>query len=157
MDLAQNHFFSDICSIIETGRRQAYAEVSRLMMETYWKIGQRIVEEEQLGNKRADYGTQLLNSLSEELTLKYGKGFSKRNLAYMRTFYQVVPDLKILQSRLQNLTWTHLTKVFRVEDPVAMYCNHLSRAAANAVEAACACFPIAGRAPHHLIPPLSPA
>ncbi|MBQ9816062.1 MAG: DUF1016 family protein [Proteobacteria bacterium] len=129
MDLAQNHFFSDICSIIETGRRQAYAEVSRLMMETYWKIGQRIVEEEQLGNKRADYGTQLLNSLSEELTLKYGKGFSKRNLAYMRTFYQVVPDLKILQSRLQNLTWTHLTKVFRVEDPVAIrwYLTEASR------------------------------
>jgi predicted nuclease of restriction endonuclease-like (RecB) superfamily len=120
MDLAQNHLFSDICSIIENGRRQAYAEVSRLMIETYWKIGQRIVEEEQKGNKRAEYGAQLIDALSTELTHKYGKGFSKRNLAYFRTFYQIFPDIEILQSRLQNLTWTHLTKVFRVEDPVAI-------------------------------------
>ncbi len=129
MDLAQNHFFTDICSIIETGRRQAYAEVSRLMMETYWKIGQRIVEEEQKGHKRADYGTQLINALSVELTHRYGKGFSKRNLAYFRTFYQIFPDAEILQSRLQNLTWTHLTKVFRVEDPVAIrwYLTEASR------------------------------
>ena len=129
MDLADNRFLSDICSIIETGRRQAYAEISRIMTETYWKIGRRIVEEEQKGNKRAEYGEQLIDSLSDALTLKYGKGISKRNLAYMRTFYQVVPDLKILQSRLQNLTWTHLAKVFRVDDPIAIrwYLTEASR------------------------------
>ena len=120
MDLAQNHLFSDICSIIENGRRHAYAEVSRLMIETYWKIGQRIVEEEQKGNKRAEYGAQLIDALSVELTHKYGKGFSKRNLAYFRTFYQVFPNLEILQTRLQNLSWSHFTRVFRVEDPVAI-------------------------------------
>ena len=72
MDLAQNHFFNDICSIIESGRRQAYAEVSRLMIESYWKIGQRIVEEEQKGNKRAEYGAQLIDELAAQLTHIYG-------------------------------------------------------------------------------------
>ena len=76
MDLAQNYFFNDICSIIESGRRQAYAEVSRLMIESYWKIGQRIVEEEQKGNKRAEYGAQLIDELAAQLTHIYGKGFS---------------------------------------------------------------------------------
>ena len=129
MDLAQNHFFKDICSIIEMGRRQAYAEVSWIMLETYWKLGQRIVEEEQNGNKRAEYGTRLINALSVELTHKYGKGFSKRNLAYFRTFYQVFPSLEILQTRLQNLSWSHFTRVFRVEDPVAIrwYLTEASR------------------------------
>ena len=92
MDLAQNHFFTDICSIIETGRRQAYAEVSRLMMETYWKIGQRIVEEEQKGHKRADYGTQLIDELATQLTHVYGKGFSARYLRAFIKFYQVFSD-----------------------------------------------------------------
>ena len=105
-------FFDDICSIIEAGRRKAYAEISRVMIETYWNLGRRIVEEEQKGNKRAEYGAQIIDSHSDALTLKYGKGFSKRNLAYMRTFYQVLPDLKILQTRLQNLSWSHFTRVF---------------------------------------------
>ena len=115
MDLAENRFFNDICSIIEAGCRKAYAEISRGMIETYWNLGRRIVEEEQKGNRRAEYGTQLIDSLSNALTHKYGKGFSKRNLAYFRTFYQVVPDLAILQTRLQNLSWSHFTIVFCVE------------------------------------------
>ena len=129
MDLAHNHFFSDICSIIETGRRQAYAEVSRLMMETYWKIGQRIVEEEQKGNLRADYGTQLIDELATQLTHVYGKGFSARYLRAFRKFYQVFSDYEIWKSRFPNLTWTHVFKTLRVEDPVAIrwYLTEASR------------------------------
>lgn len=129
MDLAQNHFFSDICSIIETGRRQAYAEVSRLMMETYWKIGQRIVEEEQKGNQRADYGAQLIDELAAQLTHIYGKGFSGRYLRAFRKFYLIFPDNEIWKSRFPNLTWTHVFKTLRVEDPVAIrwYLTEASR------------------------------
>ena len=120
MDLAQNHLFSDICSIIENGRRQAYAEVSRLMIETYWKIGQRIVEEEQKGNKRAEYGAQLIDELAKQLTHIYGKGFSGRYLRAFRKFYLSFSDYEIWKSRFPNLTWTHVFKTLRVEDPVAI-------------------------------------
>ena len=112
MDLAQNHFFKDICSIIEMGRRQAYAEVSRIMLETYWKLGQRIVEEEQNGNKRAEYGIQLIDDLAKQLTFMYGKGFSARYLRAFRAFYLVFPDYEIWKSRFPNLTWTHVASAF---------------------------------------------
>ena len=109
-----------VCSIIEQGRKEAYASVNHKMIETYWNIGRRIVEEEQNGEARAEYGAQIIAQLSELLTHQYGKGFSKRNLAYFRQFYLTISDIRILQSRLQNLTWTHITKVLRVEDSIAI-------------------------------------
>lgn len=78
------------------------------------------MEEEQNGEARAEYGAQIIAQLSELLTHQYGKGFSKRNLAYFRQFYLTISDIRILQSRLQNLTWTHITKVLRVEDSTAI-------------------------------------
>lgn len=110
-DLSNTRLYTDVCSIIEEGRREAYASVNQKMIETYWNIGRRIVEEEQKGEARAEYGAQIIAQLSERLTHQYGKGFSKINLAYFRQFYLTISDLKISQSRLQNLTWTHITKV----------------------------------------------
>lgn len=113
-------FLAEVKHIVEQGRQQAYTSVSRLMIETYWKIGERIVLQEQKGANRAEYGTQLISQLSEELTQAYGKGFSKRNLQYFRSFYLTFSDLEIVQSRLHNLTWTHIIKTLRVEDPTAV-------------------------------------
>lgn len=113
-------FLAEVKHLVEQGRQQAYASVSRLMIETYWKIGERIVLQEQKGANRAEYGTQLISQLSEELTQAYGKGFSKRNLQYFRSFYLTFSDLEIVQSRLHNLTWTHIIKTLRVEDPTAV-------------------------------------
>ena len=78
------------------------------------------MEEEQKGEARAEYGVQIIAQLSEQLTHQYGKEFSKRNLTYFRQFYLTISDIRILQSRLQNLTWTHITKVLRVEDSIAI-------------------------------------
>ena len=119
-DLTNTRLYTDVCSIIEQGRKEAYASVNHKMIETYWNIGRRIVEEEQNGEARAEYGAQIIAQLSELLTHQYGKGFSKRNLAYFRQFYLTISDIRILQSRLQNLTWTHITKVLRVEDSIAI-------------------------------------
>ena len=110
---------SDVRSIIDRGRRQAYSAVSSAMVETYWHIGRRIVEEEQQGEHRAEYGTQLIKQLSAALTHEYGKGFSARYLAYFRKFYLTVPDIKILQTRLQNLHWSHIHRILSVDDEVA--------------------------------------
>ncbi len=113
-------FFAEVKNIIEQGRQRAYASVSHLMIDTYWKIGERIVLQEQNGKERADYGTQLIAQLSEELTRAYGKGFSRRNLQYFKSFYLTFNDLEIMQSRLHNLTWTHIIQTLRVNAPVAI-------------------------------------
>ena len=78
------HFIQDIRQIINRGRAMAYASVNAVMIDTYWKIGQRIVEEEQHGSKRAEYGTGLIDHLADVLTAEYGNGFSARNLAYYK-------------------------------------------------------------------------
>lgn len=101
---------SDVRNIIEQGRSKAYSSVNRAMIETYWNIGKRIVEEEQQGNERAEYGKMLIKDLSARLTTEYGKGYSQRYLAYFRQFYLTIPDVMILQTRLQNLSWSHVLK-----------------------------------------------
>lgn len=117
---ASSTLFNDVCAIIENGRQQAYSAVSKSMVETYWNIGRRIVKEEQQGKERAEYGEHIIENLAEKLTHQYGKGFSKRYLAYFRSFYLSINDIKILQTRLQNLTWSHILKVLRVENTTAV-------------------------------------
>lgn len=117
--LNDNLFVNDVKKIVEQSKNAAYSAVNFIMIETYWRIGQRIVEQEQKGKERADYGKQLLEMLSTELTRAYGRGWSKRNLAYFRSFYLRFDNLEILQSRLQNLTWTHILTSLRIENPIA--------------------------------------
>lgn len=71
-----SNFIKDIRELINESRQQAYAAVNQAMVSAYWNIGKRIVEEEQQGNMRAEYGKQLLKQLSLALTEEYGKGFS---------------------------------------------------------------------------------
>lgn len=113
-------FVQDIKDIIEQGRNVAYQAVNRTMIETYWHIGRRIVEEEQNGSERAKYGEQLINQLSVKLTHDYGAGFSARYLRAFRKFYVIMPDLEIWKSRFPNLTWTHVFRSLRVGDETAI-------------------------------------
>ena len=78
----QNHIVNDIRRIIDESRYAAYSAVNSIAVQTYWNIGKKIVEEEQHGQDRADYGKRLIHQLSEELTKEYGNAFSKRNLDY---------------------------------------------------------------------------
>lgn len=105
--------------IIEAGRQSAYQSVNSAMLETYWKLGERIVQQEQQGQSRADYGKQLLATLSRELTATFGKGFSSRNLWYYRQFYVTFPDWEILHTRVQNLTWSHCRALLKISDSAA--------------------------------------
>lgn len=115
-----NTFVNDVCTIIEEGRQRAYTAINVSMIETYWKIGKRIVEEEQCGKERAEYGKRVIEQLSQELTMRYGKGFGKRYLAYFRKFYLTIDNLQILQTRLQNLTWSHILAALRVDSLVSI-------------------------------------
>lgn len=71
---------NDIRKIIEAGRQQAYAAAGQIAIATYWNIGKRIVEEEQQGQERAKYGTNLIANLARQLTLEFGTGYSYRSL-----------------------------------------------------------------------------
>ncbi len=117
--VTEDSFVNEIKNIVEQGRRQAYAAVSQIMIDTYWKIGERIVLQEQKGKERADYGSQLIAMLSNELTIAFGKGFSKRNLQYFRAFYLCFNDLEIVHTRVHNLSWSHIRTVLRVDNPTA--------------------------------------
>ena len=123
------NLLKDLRDIIASGRAVAYASVNAAMIDTYWKIGRRIVEEEQHGSKRAEYGTGLLNELSAVLTAEFGKGYGVRNLAYYKQLYQFFPDPMILHTRGQNLTWSHVRALLRVADETARlwYLNEASR------------------------------
>lgn len=110
----------DVKGIIDAGRLAAYSSVNSAMIETYWLIGKRIVEEEQHGQDRAQYGQELIKTLAQELIREYGNGFSERYLRAFRQFYQVMPNYEIWKSRFPNLTWTHVFRTLRVRDENAI-------------------------------------
>ena len=82
---------ADIGVLLSGARQHIASAVNTVLVETYWQIGRYIVEYEQKGAERAEYGSNLLNRLSNDLTLKYGKGFGKSNLLYMRKLYITFP------------------------------------------------------------------
>jgi len=106
----------DILKIIRTGQSAAYNAVNSAMIETYWNIGKRIVEEEQHGFARAEYGKQIIAALSEKLTTEFGKGYTGRNLRNFRQFYLCFPNLEIWHACVPNLNWTHFRTLISVDD-----------------------------------------
>lgn len=113
------HVIDDIRTIITRARNRAYQSINETLIRSNWEIGKRIVEEEQLGKQRADYGIQLIKSISQQLTTEFGSGYGVRNLAYFKQLYQYFPDWEILHTRVQNLSWSHLRCILRVDDAQA--------------------------------------
>ena len=87
LDKAYLAFVSQLVGLLEQARRNSARSVNALMTATYWEIGRRIVQQEQRGQKRAQYGNALLHRLAGDLTARFGKGFSERNLLAMREFF----------------------------------------------------------------------
>lgn len=107
---------NDIKSIIEQGRQAAYSSVNLVMINTYWNVGRRIVEEEQNGRDKAKYGDYLVKRIAEELSNAYGSSFNYRNICYYRNFYLCFNNLEIVNTRVHNLTWSHFRTLLRVAD-----------------------------------------
>ena len=97
-NLSNNALYANIREILTSARQQICTTVNSTMVQAYWHIGQLIVEDEQQGAKRAEYGKQLLQQLSLKLSEEFGKGFDARNLRYMRLFYQVFPIWNAVRS-----------------------------------------------------------
>jgi predicted nuclease of restriction endonuclease-like (RecB) superfamily len=107
-----NKTYRNIREILENARVVAFRAINFSMVLAYWRIGKIIVEEEQKGKIKADYGEKLIKELALKLTKDYGKGFSDRNLWHIRNFYMAFPKVNALRS---ELSWTHYRLLLRVE------------------------------------------
>ncbi|MEW5895657.1 MAG: PDDEXK nuclease domain-containing protein [Candidatus Omnitrophota bacterium] len=108
--------YERIRAIIENARNNIVRAVNTEMVLAYWHIGKEIIEEEQKGKRRAAYGKQVLENLSQKLSEEFGKGFDVKNLWNMRLFYQTYPILDALR---RELSWTHYRILMRVDKPEA--------------------------------------
>ena len=111
------NFIHEIKQIVSDARGKAYSAINSAMVEAYWLMGKRIVEEQQQGNERADYGTELFKELSKELTKEFGKGFSIPSLYNFRLFYQTFPE--IFSTPWRILSWSHYKRLLTVSNPEA--------------------------------------
>ena len=126
--------YSKIAELINAARQNAVRAVNHTMVHTYYEIGRMIVEDEQQGKERAEYGKKLLKELSAKLTAEFGKGFSKRNLEQMRQFYLTYSIAQKSSAQLQkptnnsamifqtsfpdfSLSWSHYLKLMRIKNP----------------------------------------
>jgi len=118
-------FYSEIKHILEQARSSARSAVNSAMVEAYWLIGRRIVEEEQQGEQKAKYGKRLIEDLSAALTSDFGKGFSYANLYNCRQFYLKFPEQEILYTLCRELSWSHLRLIMRIDSARAIeyYCH----------------------------------
>ena len=105
-------FYDNVRAVLSDARTNAYRAVNFAMVEAYWRIGHLIVEEEQQGSSRAEYGSGLLKYLAQRLTDDFGKGFDEREMRRIRQFYLVFP---IWDAVRPELTWTHYRLLFKAE------------------------------------------
>ena len=143
-DIQNKVLFQQVAALLQNARQQVLRTVNSTMTYTYFEIGRMIVDEEQNGKERAEYGKQVLKGLSEQLTNEFGKGFSLVNLENIRKFYLVystssslIRILDIVNTSVQipqsvtekfektkmqslisffKLTWTHYTFLMRIDD-----------------------------------------
>lgn len=100
------------------GRIRAVRAVNTQLTETYWQVGRHIVEFEQGGNNKAEYGKSLISTLARDLSLRHGRGFSRSNVVYMRLFYQCFPDARKSQTLSDQLSWSHIVELLKIDDPL---------------------------------------
>jgi len=122
MEISEDSLFQSVKEIIIQSREKVFRMANSTLLLTYWQIGKLIVEDEQKGNKRAEYGKYTLKDLSKKLTLEFGKGFDESNLRNMRTFYHSFPICDALR---HELSWTHYRLLIRLDnfDKINYYIN----------------------------------
>ncbi|MDR2716455.1 MAG: PDDEXK nuclease domain-containing protein [Treponema sp.] len=113
-------YITEIKQIIISARTKAHTAINTAMIEAYWLIGRRIVEEEQNGKQRAEYGREVIKNLSEELQSEFGKGFAERCLREYRQFYLNFMDFEFGAHCAPNLTWSHFRLIMRLTDKNAV-------------------------------------
>lgn len=107
--------FDKVFSLIEQARKRVAVTINQEMVVLYWNIG-KVIKEEVIKSERAEYGKQIVNSLSSHLTQKCGKGFSAQNLWYMVQLYESYPILQSLLGEFKGLSWTHIITLLPIKD-----------------------------------------
>ena len=137
-EISNTKFFTQIFDLLQSARSKVLQTVNQTMVLTYFEIGRMIVEEEQQGKERAEYGKRIIKELSKVLTVEFGKGFSERNIEQMRQFYLVYSKPQTLSADFKNisqtpsvesendisetvprnfnLSWSHYLKLMRIDD-----------------------------------------
>lgn len=113
---SEEQLFAQIKQMLDNARRQIARTVNSTTVEAYWQVGKYIVEYEQEGNVKAEYGKGIIDRLSKRLSMEYGGGFSTTNIRYMRQFYLFYP---IRHTVCDELSWSHYRHLIRVEDETA--------------------------------------
>ena len=108
-----HELINSIGSLLQQAREQAYQQVNRVLVKTIWEIGRHIVTYEQKNKQKADYGTELLDKISQDLRKKYGRGFSRSNVFNFRRFYLTYPKIQTLSG---FLSWSHIIALISIED-----------------------------------------
>jgi predicted nuclease of restriction endonuclease-like (RecB) superfamily len=115
-----NELFDHIKVLLTEAKKSIVRNINHTMVYTYYEIGRMIVDDEQKGKYRAEYGMRVLEELSGRLTKEFGKGFSQRNLEQMRQFYLTYAIPQTVSAKLQvpqfQLSWSHYLKLMRMED-----------------------------------------
>ena len=109
------NLIGDIRSLIETSRQNVAVTVNAGLTILYWQIDSRI-RQDILKEKRAEYGREIVVTLSRQLAVEYGRGFSRRNLFNMIRFAEVFSDMKIVHALSAQLTWTHFREIIYLDD-----------------------------------------
>ena len=107
--------YAEISSLLKEARKSIVSNINTTMTKTYFLIGKRIIEEEQNGNERAEYGEKLIKNLSKKLTNEFGKGFSERNIEQMRKFYKTYSIPQTVSAEFK-LSWSHYLILMRMEN-----------------------------------------
>ena len=111
----QTDFYSKVADLLKEARKSVVQTVNKTMVYTYFEIGRMIVEEEQKGKERAQYGKRIIEELSKRLQAEFGKGFSQRNLEQMRRFYLIYSKTQTPSAEF-NLSWSHYLKLMRIDN-----------------------------------------
>jgi predicted nuclease of restriction endonuclease-like (RecB) superfamily len=118
-DAGYRELLQQISDTYSQGRLRAVQAVNAQLIDTYWRVGRHIVEFEQAGERRAEYGTALIKTLAADLGLRHGRGFSHSNLVYMRLLYQRHPTgAPISQKPSHQLSWSHHVELLKIDDPL---------------------------------------
>lgn len=119
LDKTENNYQSLISQISSTyleGQKNAVLAVNSFLVETYWQIGRYIVEFEQNGKAKAEYGKALLKNLSEDLSIAHGKGFSLSNIYLMRQFFIKYPKFQTASGKFKRLSWSHFCELIPIDN-----------------------------------------
>lgn len=118
-----HNLINQIGELLAKGREQAGRAVNTILVQTYWHIGRHIVEFEQGGKEKAEYGTDLLDKLSKDLTMAFGKGFSRTNLKNFRKFYLTFQKIKTMSGQFEisqtlsdQLSWSHYAEILKADN-----------------------------------------